>query len=204
MVKSIAEKHGLRATFMPKPFANLTGSGCHVHVSLWQGDTNAFEDDKDALGLSKTGYHFIGGVMDAGRGALRHHQPDGELLQADQRAGDALGRDLVAQHRHLHRQQPHPHDPHSRRRPLRAPPRRRRRQSLSPAGGDPRRRPRRHRQEDRSRQAARHQHVYRGPQGAGRTPRSCRSTCSTRSASPRARSCSAANSAPSSSMPTSS
>ena len=36
MVKSIAEKHGLRATFMPKPFANLTGNGCHAHVSLWQ------------------------------------------------------------------------------------------------------------------------------------------------------------------------
>src|SRR5205085_6027764 len=35
MVKSIAEKHGLRATFMPKPFASLTGSGCHVHFSLW-------------------------------------------------------------------------------------------------------------------------------------------------------------------------
>ena len=35
MVKSIAEKHGFRATFMPKPFANLTGSGCHMHVSLW-------------------------------------------------------------------------------------------------------------------------------------------------------------------------
>ncbi len=34
MVKSIAEKHGFRATFMPKPFANLTGSGCHAHVSL--------------------------------------------------------------------------------------------------------------------------------------------------------------------------
>src|SRR5690606_15481361 len=40
MVKSIAEKHGLRATFMPKPFLNLTGSGAHFHVSLWKGDTN--------------------------------------------------------------------------------------------------------------------------------------------------------------------
>ena len=35
MVKTVAEKHGLRATFMPKPFADLTGNGCHVHVSLW-------------------------------------------------------------------------------------------------------------------------------------------------------------------------
>ncbi len=65
MVKSIAEKHGLRATFMPKPFANLTGSGCHAHVSLWQGGKNAFDDAKDELGLSKTGYQFVGGLMAA-------------------------------------------------------------------------------------------------------------------------------------------
>ena len=65
MVKAIAEKHGLRATFMPKPFANLTGNGCHVHVSLWQGDRNAFADGKDELGLSKTAYNFIGGMMNA-------------------------------------------------------------------------------------------------------------------------------------------
>ena len=37
MVKSLAEKHGLRATFMPKPFENLTGNGCHAHISLWDG-----------------------------------------------------------------------------------------------------------------------------------------------------------------------
>jgi len=65
MVKAIAEKHGLRATFMPKPFANLTGSGCHVHASLWQGNKNVFDDDKDALGLSRAAYHFIGGLMNA-------------------------------------------------------------------------------------------------------------------------------------------
>ena len=65
MVKAIAEKHGLRATFMPKPFLNLTGSGCHVHVSLWQGGKNLFEDGNDGLGLSPTAYNFIGGVMNA-------------------------------------------------------------------------------------------------------------------------------------------
>jgi glutamine synthetase type III len=65
MTKAIAEKHGLRATFMPKPFANLTGSGCHVHVSLWQGSKNAFEDASDGLGLSRSAYNFIGGVMNA-------------------------------------------------------------------------------------------------------------------------------------------
>ncbi|MDE1897014.1 MAG: type III glutamate--ammonia ligase [Rhodospirillales bacterium] len=63
MAKSIAEKHGLRATFMPKPFLGLTGSGCHSHVSLWKGDKNLFEDDKGELGVSKLGYHFIGGVI---------------------------------------------------------------------------------------------------------------------------------------------
>jgi glutamine synthetase len=65
MVKSIAEKHGLRATFMPKPFINLTGSGCHVHASLWSTATgkNLFDDPSGELGLSQTAYHFIGGVM---------------------------------------------------------------------------------------------------------------------------------------------
>jgi glutamine synthetase len=63
MAKSIAEKHGYRATFMPKPFPNLTGSGCHVHISLWDGETNLFEKDAAELGVSKLGYNFIGGLM---------------------------------------------------------------------------------------------------------------------------------------------
>jgi glutamine synthetase len=63
MVKSLAEKHGLRATFMPKPFVDLTGSGCHVHVSLWAEGCNLFADAEGALGLSPLGYHFIGGVL---------------------------------------------------------------------------------------------------------------------------------------------
>ena len=63
MVKTIAEKHGLRATFMPKPFINLTGSGCHVHVSLWKKGKNAFSDPKGELGVSPLGYNFIGGLI---------------------------------------------------------------------------------------------------------------------------------------------
>ncbi|GGC86267.1 type III glutamate--ammonia ligase [Chelatococcus reniformis] len=65
MVKSIAEKHGLRATFMPKPFANLTGSGCHAHISVWDetGAANRFHDDGDEMGLSRDGYYFLGGIM---------------------------------------------------------------------------------------------------------------------------------------------
>ena len=63
MVKTIAEKHGLRATFMPKPFENLTGNGCHAHVSVWQGKKNKFLDKSDKLGLSKMAYNFLGGVI---------------------------------------------------------------------------------------------------------------------------------------------
>jgi glutamine synthetase len=64
MAKSIAEKHGLRATFMPKPFLGLTGSGCHSHVSLWDGDKNLFEDEAGELGVSELGYNFIGGAIE--------------------------------------------------------------------------------------------------------------------------------------------
>ncbi|MDC0046106.1 type III glutamate--ammonia ligase [Candidatus Pelagibacter sp.] len=63
MVKSLSEKHGLRATFMPKPFHNLTGNGCHAHVSVWNGKTNKFLNTKDELGLSHLAYNFLGGVM---------------------------------------------------------------------------------------------------------------------------------------------
>ena len=65
MVKAIAEKHGLRATFMPKPFSNLTGNGCHAHVSVWDkaGKKNLFHNARDEMGLSKTAYEFLGGVL---------------------------------------------------------------------------------------------------------------------------------------------
>lgn len=64
MVKTIAENHGLRATFMPKPFANLTGNGCHTHVSLWDkaGRRNLFLNKRDELGLSALAYKFLGGI----------------------------------------------------------------------------------------------------------------------------------------------
>ncbi len=63
MVKSIAEKNGLRATFMPKPFEQLTGNGCHAHISLWDKKKNKFLDKNDKLGLSKLAYNFLGGVI---------------------------------------------------------------------------------------------------------------------------------------------
>src|SRR6266568_1654147 len=64
MVHTLAQRQGLLATFMPKPFTELTGTGCHFHMSLWDGDTNLFldEDDPRGLGLSELAYHFIGGL----------------------------------------------------------------------------------------------------------------------------------------------
>ncbi len=77
MVKAIAEKHGLRATFMPKPFIDLTGSGCHAHVSVWDrtGRRNLFHDPKGELGLSQMAYHFLGGVLNSAEGLCALFNP---------------------------------------------------------------------------------------------------------------------------------
>ncbi|MCB2074534.1 MAG: type III glutamate--ammonia ligase [Novosphingobium sp.] len=75
MVKSIAEKHGLRATFMPKPFPTLTGNGCHMHVSLWKGKDNAFVDAGSPSGLSATGLSFIGGLLHSADGIAAISNP---------------------------------------------------------------------------------------------------------------------------------
>ena len=65
MVKTLAEARGLRATFMPKPFAHLSGNGCHVHVSLWdlEKNTNLFREPNGELGLSRLAYEFMGGLL---------------------------------------------------------------------------------------------------------------------------------------------
>ena len=65
MVKSVAEKHDLRATFMPKPIEGLTGNGCHAHISVWdlKGKNNVFIDEDKELGLSNQGRNFLGGIM---------------------------------------------------------------------------------------------------------------------------------------------
>lgn len=68
MVKTLAEKRGFTATFMPKPFSHITGSGGHVHNSLWQGETNSFAEGADEGGLSPVGYHFLGGVLEHAKG----------------------------------------------------------------------------------------------------------------------------------------
>ncbi|MDE2673985.1 MAG: type III glutamate--ammonia ligase [Paracoccaceae bacterium] len=65
MVKSLAEIHGFKATFMPKPMANLTGNGCHVHLSIWDAESgkNLMKGDGE-LGLSKLAYNVIGGLLE--------------------------------------------------------------------------------------------------------------------------------------------
>ena len=63
MTKTLAEQAGYRATFMPKPFNNLTGNGCHFHGSLWKDGVNVFEDPAGKLGMSPLSYRFLGGVM---------------------------------------------------------------------------------------------------------------------------------------------
>lgn len=68
MVKSMAERSGFRATFMPKPFNHLTGNGCHTHLSVWdsEGKVNLFHDSEGELGLSPLAYNFIAGVLYSG------------------------------------------------------------------------------------------------------------------------------------------
>ncbi|MEP4036416.1 type III glutamate--ammonia ligase [Pseudophaeobacter sp.] len=72
MTKSVAEKHGFRATFMPKPIEGLTGNGCHAHISVWDAPgadarVNVFAGDGEGqtgeVGLGERGKHFLGGIM---------------------------------------------------------------------------------------------------------------------------------------------
>ncbi|NHZ70986.1 MAG: glutamine synthetase [Proteobacteria bacterium] len=62
-VKEVAMEHGIYATFMPKPLASVDGSGMHLHLSLFQGDDNAFHDPSGEYGLSKVAKGFIAGLL---------------------------------------------------------------------------------------------------------------------------------------------
>jgi glutamine synthetase len=68
VVKEMARQEGVYASFMPKPLAGVQGSGMHTHLSLWQGERNAFVDETDPYGLSKVAYQFIAGLL--------HHAPE--------------------------------------------------------------------------------------------------------------------------------
>lgn len=62
-VRTIARRHGLHATFMPKPKFGVNGSGMHINMSLQKDGKNIFQDVSDPNGLSKEAYYFIGGIM---------------------------------------------------------------------------------------------------------------------------------------------
>jgi glutamine synthetase len=63
VVKNVARRYGLHATFMPKPLFGVNGSGMHCHMSLFRGEENAFYDENDELGLSETARHFLAGIL---------------------------------------------------------------------------------------------------------------------------------------------
>ena len=77
VVKTYATKHGLHATFMPKPIYGINGSGMHTNMSLFnlKDGSNAFDDPSDKLGLSKTAYQFIAGIMKHVKGIAAFSNP---------------------------------------------------------------------------------------------------------------------------------
>ncbi|MGP5659399.1 type I glutamate--ammonia ligase [Corynebacterium falsenii] len=64
LIKQVARQNGVSATFMPKPFTEHPGSAMHTHISLFEGDENAFHDPDDELRLSKTAKSFIAGILE--------------------------------------------------------------------------------------------------------------------------------------------
>ena len=64
VVRAVAEQNGLHATFMPKPIAEINGSGMHSHISLFDADGNAFAEPDDEFNLSAVAYQFMGGILE--------------------------------------------------------------------------------------------------------------------------------------------
>ena len=117
VVREVALSQGIWATFMPKPFTEHPGSGMHTHVSLFEGDRNAFFEAGAEYQLSKTGRQFIAGILRHAAEITVRHQPVGQLLQAADRRrrgavvhllgpqqplGDGPGADVQAQQGPVH------------------------------------------------------------------------------------------------------
>ena len=152
MVRSVAEKHGLRATFMPKPFADLPGSGCHAHVSLWRGGANIFVDADGELGLSREGYLFIGGLIHSAEALAAITNPtvnSYKRINAPRTLSGATWAPNTVTY-----------TGNNRTHMIRIPARGRLRQSLPSASRSPGGGPRRHSQRAGPWQAPRHQHVH--------------------------------------------
>ncbi len=163
MVEAMAQERGLIATFMPKPFAHLTGNGAHFHMSLWDGETNLFH--------ARPRRRSSGARPERGRLPV-HRRPEGAreglhradradrlLLQAPGDRGAGERRNLGSGVRHLWLQQPHDDAAHPRCRAGRGPDRRRFLQPLPRRDGDPGRGPRRDRAGPRPRRADLREHV---------------------------------------------
>ena len=110
MVHTLAEQHGMIATFMPKPFTHLTGNGCHFHMSLWRDGENVFLDEADprGLGLSETAYHFVGGLKAHARAYSALTAPTVNSYKRLKLGLDDERRDVVAGLDLVRLQQPHP------------------------------------------------------------------------------------------------
>ena len=85
VIREVALSQGIWATFMPKPFTTHPGSGMHTHVSLFEGDRNAFFEAGAEYQLSKTGRQFIAGILRHASEISVRHQPVGQQLQAADR-----------------------------------------------------------------------------------------------------------------------
>ncbi len=109
LISVLAERRGMTATFMPKPFTDRTGSGLHLHLSLWRGGEPLFPERRRPArpGPEQDGLLVPRRHPRARLRAVRGDRPDRQLLQADGRRGAALGRHLVAAAGQLRRQRPH-------------------------------------------------------------------------------------------------
>jgi len=92
-VSHLATELGAIASFMPKPFTNKTGNGAHTHLSLWKGGKNLFPDSRDPqdLGLSKTAYYFIGGLLKHARAYIALSAPSVNSYKRLVAGGSASG-----------------------------------------------------------------------------------------------------------------
>ena len=126
MTKSVAEKHGLRATFMPKPVEGLTGNGCHAHASVWdapgaEAKTNVFAGEgagpTGESGLTEQGKHFLGGIMKHASALAAITDPTVNSCKRIN-APRTMSAPHGAQHGNLDWQQPHPHGARSKPRPV--------------------------------------------------------------------------------------
>ena len=145
---------GCIATFMPKPFAHLTGNGCHFHMSLWKDGVNVFDadpaDDPNGMGLSSDAYDFIGGLKAHAKAYIALTAP---TVNSYKRlvVGSSQRLRLGARLHQLRPQQPHADAAHPRRGAHRGPHGRRLVQPVPRRDRDPRLRPGRHGAEPRRR-----------------------------------------------------